>query len=226
MSKLSVQSAFRYPLSTVFSGQVAVRVGRELYVHGGPLTIRELVARTGATRKSVSVVVGSLLSLGLVRRVGSAQTGLFQVVTEHPLFAPLAALFGAEDERIRNTYDAIRQAAAETFPQPLAVWLYGSVARGEDTPRSDLDVAVCADDNEVEEVVDAMREALRLAGQQLAVRFSLVGLSPRDIIRLATERDPFWTSLTQDARTLSGPEPEDFLRLRRHEQHPAAGETE
>jgi predicted nucleotidyltransferase len=226
MSKLSAQSAFRYPLSTVFSGQVAVRVSRELYVHGGPLTIRELVARTGATRKSVSVVVNSLLSLGLVRRVGSAQAGLFQAVTEHPFSSPLAALFGAEDERVRNTYDAVRKAAAETFPTPLAVWLYGSVARGEDTPTSDLDVAVCAHDDEVEEVVDAMREALRPAGEQLAVRFSLVGLSPRDIIRLASERDPFWTSLVQDARSLSGPRPEDFLRLRRHEQQLTASEIE
>lgn len=219
MSKLAAQSAFRHPLSTVFSGQVAVRVSREMFLHGGALTVRELAARTGATRKSVYLVVDSLLALGLVHRVGSAQTGLFRIVEEHPLSACLGALFRAEDERVHAVYHAIREVAGEASPRPIATWLYGSVARAEDTPTSDLDIAVCAEENDVEAAVATMREALRPAGERLAVRFSVIGLSPRDILRMDSDRDSFWARLVRDARALSGPGPEDVLRL--HRTHPA-----
>ncbi len=215
MSKLGAQSAFRYPLSTVFSGQVAVRISREMFLHGGPLTVRELAARTGATRKSVYIAVDSLVALGLVHRVGSAQTGLFRIVEDHPLSAHLGGLFRAEDERVHAVYRAIREVAEEVSPRPTATWLFGSVARGEDTPTSDFDLAVCANEDEVEAVVDEVREALRAAGERLFVRFSVIGLSPRDILRMDTDRDPFWMRLVRDARAMSGPDPEDVLQLHR-----------
>jgi hypothetical protein len=40
----------------------------------------------------------------------------------------------------------------------------------------------------------------------------VIGLSPRDILRMDTDRDPFWMRLVRDARAMSGPSPEDVLR--------------
>ena len=219
VSKLSAQSAFRYPLSSVFSGQVGVRVSRVMFLHGGPLTIRELATRTGATRKSVYASIGSLVDLGVVHRIGSAQAGLFQIVADHPLSACLAGLFRAEDARVQQAYRAIREAAEEALPKPMAAWLYGSAARGEDTASSDLDLAVCADENDVEAAVEAMREALRPVGEHLSIRFSLVGLSPLDIVRMARDGDPFWKGLAQDARAMYGPDPDEVLRIHRRGAH-------
>jgi predicted nucleotidyltransferase len=209
---LSLGSAFRYPVNAIFSAQGAVRIVRELFLHGGPLSVRELVARTGLTRKSVYVVIDSLQSLGVVRRVGSAYTGLYEAADDHPLSPMLSDLFSAENARVRDAYAEIRRAAEEVSPAPMAVWLYGSVARGEDTAASDFDLAVCADDNEVEDAADALREVLRPVGEHLRLRFSVVGLSPRDVVGLAADQDPFWTGLARDAHAMYGPEPEDVLR--------------
>jgi predicted nucleotidyltransferase len=210
---ISAQSAFRYPLSIVFSGQAAVRISREMFLHGGPLTVRQLVARTGVTRMTVYQVLEPLMALGLVQRIGSSYAGLFQIAAAHPLSSYLADLFRAEDRRVRDVYSAIRDAAEEVDPKPLAVWLYGSVARGEDTVASDFDLAVCAEDESVDDVAEALREALRPVGERLFVSFSVVGVSPQDLLRLSTNDDPFWTTLVRDAYPLTGHDPEAILRL-------------
>lgn len=215
MPRAGRQSTFRFPLSTLFAGQGAVRVARELFLHGGPLSITELSHATRLTPMGVRLVLGPFLDLGVVRRIGRGRSNLYQVVPEHPLSATLASLFDAETARVRETYDAIREAAGSISPPPSAVWLFGSVARGDDHARSDLDLAVCAPEPVVERTVDGFREALAPVGQKLGIVFSVVGMSAEDLDRMERERDPFWIALHREARALAGPEPAEVLRLHR-----------
>ena len=62
-----------------------------------------------------------------------------------PLRAPIEALFEAEEERFDAIRQAIRQAVTRCEPSPIAIYVYDSVARGQDKPDSDLDIPIVAE---------------------------------------------------------------------------------
>ena len=224
------QSVFRHPLTAALAGEGAVRLLRELAGHGGPLSPRALADRTGLTVQGARRALKRLEAVGVAVAVGSVDRRLYQLNPAHPLAPALAALFAAEAARVDAVYDGVRAALAGAPLPVLAAWTYGSVARGEDTAVSDLDVAVVfdvadaaerasrraagpADDRRdagantsVEAAVGALREALAPLEQTQHVTLSLVGLSRDDVRRLGAG-DPWWAGAARDAVPLAGPAP-------------------
>ena len=88
-----------------------------------------------------------------------------------------------------------------------AAWYYGSVARGEDGPASDLDVTVVVRTEDVESVLVRLRNALAPVEEELLVAFSIIGLAHKDVRRLS-RNDTWWRDLVRDAKVLIGPRPE------------------
>jgi hypothetical protein len=60
--------------------------------------------------------------------------------------------------------------------------------------------------------LELVRDALHSAGRKLRFKPSVVGLGPRDVARLARERDPWWAELMRDAVVLLGPRPDALAR--------------
>jgi predicted nucleotidyltransferase len=90
-------------------------------------------------------------------------------------------------------------------PATCVAWLYGSVARGTDEPRSDLDLAlVLATDS-----VDAsrqVRDAMQVLGDRLGVHISPVVLTPTDLVKLPPS-DRWWSEVLREAKVLKGVAP-------------------
>lgn len=206
------QGALHYPLSHLLTGEAAVRVLRELSRHGGELAPVALAQRTGLTSQTVRRTLDRAAGVGLVDRLGPGRYPSYRLTAIHPLRAPLDALFTAEADRVARVYEALRRAARQLAPPPLSIWVYGSVARSQDQPGSDLDVALVAADEAVEGTVEAFRDAAVPALDTEKVPLSVVGLSPADVRRLAP-RDPFWQALERDAYPLVGAAPA-ILRAR------------
>lgn len=109
----------------------------------------------------------------------------------------------------------VLRSAMEADKAVEAAWYYSSVARGEDGPGSDLDVAVAVRAGDVDGPLAPLREALEPAEDDLLVSFSLVGLSREDVRRLSAG-DPWWDGFVRDAKVLVGVRPEALAaRLRR-----------
>jgi predicted nucleotidyltransferase len=100
----------------------------------------------------------------------------------------------------------------------LAVWLYGSVARGDDTPGSDVDLAVVAEGGELDGILRALRERLRDTAEALGVELALVGATPADVARAAAG-DSWWRGVVRDAVPIFGPDPKTLL-TRSHVHEP------
>lgn len=130
---------------------------------------------------------------------------------EHPLTQSLVALFSSERSHADAVLDAIRRAAAALNPAPRAVWLYGSVARAEDAPASDIDIAVVTTAEDPGPQAAALRDAIAGATPWHEHRISVVGLGLRDVRRLAKEGAPFWRNLERDAVVLAGDAPAGLL---------------
>jgi predicted nucleotidyltransferase len=202
------QSFLRQPLSAVFGQGSDVRVLRELSRHGGELTVSALVERTKLTRPSVLATLAALTSQGLVEALGASHR-LYRFDHSHPLAPALSALFAAEDERFRGIIQSLRTAAVDAGAD--AAWLYGSVARGEDRPDSDIDVAAVSAPGRAESTKARLRELLRDTEDRLRFSASVIVLEPGDIPRLAAGNDPWWCRMIQETTPLVGLDPTAML---------------
>ena len=126
----------------------------------------------------------------------------------------LEALFEAERARYGAVLDAVRGAAEECRPAPAGTYIYGSVARGEDGPGSDLDIIVVAgEEDEVAGLAGAMRDALQAPGERLGFQASVIGLSLGDLRRATGDEQSPWRAALQDALVVTGKEPAALARV-------------
>jgi predicted nucleotidyltransferase len=202
------QSFLRHPLSAVFANPANVRVLRELSRHGGELSATALVEQSRLTKPSVLASLGHLTELGYVEALGTQRQRLYRIDGRHPLVSALSALFAAENDRFQSIIAAIRASAIDAGV--TAAWLYGSVARGEDRPDSDLDVAL-VDLADAGSAKTRMRERLREQEDALRFSVSILGFDADDIQRLSTDNDPWWENMVRDAVPLVGPDPKSLV---------------
>lgn len=210
-------SFLRHPLSTLLGTEASVRVLRELALHGNELTTTVLAQRTGITDQSVRNIVNSLLPTGVLKVYGQGRATSYQLDVKHPIGRSLLNLFHAEEERLEAIRRAVARAAQQMAPSPLAVWVFGSVARREDRPDSDLDLLlVVEDDDTTERDAVIFRDLLESLQREQQIMVSVVPLSSRDIERMSGAGDPFWNEILRDAIPWHGKRPEALARsLRR-----------
>ncbi len=209
----AARSHFRFPLDFTFGSPSGVRILRELSLRDHPIGTVELAAQTKMNESGIRRALKTLVDEGLVQSSGRQRGVTYRIAPAHPLREHLKALFTGEAQRTTRVLDAIRAAAASINPPIDAVWLYGSVARGNDTSSSDIDLAiVVGDDHAVGDAVDTLRSALTETEDMERVDISVMGLSGADILRLA-DGDPWWISARAEAIPLVGAAP-DVVRQR------------
>jgi predicted nucleotidyltransferase len=214
------QSTLRYPLTEILGSVACVRTLRELMRHGGELSAPTLVLRTGLAKRSVQTALATLESMEVIDALGFTRGRLFRARRAHPLAGALDRLFDAEEDRFNAVLEAVREAAGHCQGL-LAVWIYGSVARGEDRARSDLDIAVVAEPAALSEVQETMRDRLIDAGSRLAFTPSVVAIDTKDVLRLAAANDPWWKDINRDAMTIVGDDPDRLLQRLTRARKPA-----
>jgi predicted nucleotidyltransferase len=200
-------SFLRQPLDIVLSSTGSVRVLRALLGHGGAVSVSRLAAVTKLTPEGVRGILGDLEQTGLVEMLGEGRARLYRAVADHPIAAALAGMFRAEEARFHDIRRAVEVCASH--PHILAVWLFGSAARGTDRVDSDLDLAVVIDAaaDEVARLADALRDALREPERRLGFVASVVAMSPDDLRQHIASRSPLLADLLEDGRALKGPPP-------------------
>ena len=100
-------------------------------------------------------------------------------------------------------------------PVPIAVWLYGSVARGEDEPGSDIDLAILSPTGHTGAQEMALGDALSPFMGELTSRMSIIGMTREDIRRMKRRRERIWKEIQRDAVPIFGPAPAEALREQR-----------
>jgi predicted nucleotidyltransferase len=212
MVRSSDHSALRFPLSRALGGAANVRVLRALSRHGGLLSAPRLTAETRLAHRSVYLALSALAELGIVDALGSGGARLYSLRHDHPLAGPLSALFDAEERRYEAIHDRIAAAAQAGGPDIVAAWVYGSAARGDDDPTSDVDIALVSTPKARSRRADEFRERIHDIERALGFRASIVAIDTADIPRLDREKDPWWMSVLQEARPIAGEHPADLLR--------------
>jgi DNA-binding transcriptional ArsR family regulator len=203
------ESFLCHPTSTLLATPGSVRVLRELLESDAPLAVSTLAGRTRLSAQAVRNTLAALREGGIVEELGKGRSRLYRPDVSHPLYLPLGALFQAEAERFRTILDGLATAVENVTPTPLGAWIYGSVARGEDGPDGDLEVAVVAADEDVETPVGRLREMVGPIQDVQRVWISVVGLSPSDVRRLSG-KDRWWKRATEPHLPLFGKGPHEL----------------
>ena len=204
MQASSVQSYLRLPLTHLLASGGHVRVLRALLRHGGPLSVSQLAADCGMSTRGVRNVLDTLVGQRAVRVLGPARGQLFTAVVEQPLIAALRELFEAERAHWESLQAQLREGLAQE-KHISSAWLYGSVARAMDQPRSDLDLALAVNED-TPAVGHQVRDAVQALGDRLGVHISAVVLTPSDLAQLPPG-DIWWSDVLRDAKVLKGSAP-------------------
>lgn len=210
MARSEAQSAIRAPLDTIFGVDSNVRVLRVLAAHGGPLSSSDISRRAKLSRSSTRQGLISLEECGAIVTEGSGYSRLHRFNRDFCLAPQIEALFAAEAVRYEKILDAVRLSAGEQTLYVASLFIYGSVARGEDRIGSDLDIGLVAPKEILAEIVENVRENLREPATSLGFTPSVVGLDLDDVRRLDQDNDPWWNSMLEDAIVLQGGRPEDL----------------
>jgi predicted nucleotidyltransferase len=201
----SPSSYFAQPLDRILARPGALRILRVLARHGGLLAAPLLAARARVTHAGTLRALAHLETTGVVTREGSGRSVLYRLSLEHMLAGALRDLFDREAERHERVLDAIRGVTAE-IPGLQAVWLYGSAARGDDSPGSDLDI-IAVSSEPSRDWVDDVTQNLRATELMAGVHVSLLGLSTEHWSAMSPS---FRDNIVAEAIPLVGPHPAHF----------------
>jgi predicted nucleotidyltransferase len=171
---------------------------------GAPLSVAQVAADCGLTTRGVRLVLESLASQGLVHVLGQPRSQLYSVAMLHPMAGALKSLFAHEHHRWESLQETLRQALG-SWREVRSAWLYGSVARGEDRPGSDVDILLVLGERGVD-VSHRVRDAVQALGDRLGLHFSAVVLAPEELAAVKPG-DAWWSDVVRDAKVLKGVSP-------------------
>lgn len=204
------QSHVRFPLTQLLGNESYVRVLRSLIAFGGPLSVAQLAREGSLSVRGTRQILDSLVSQQMVKVFGQPRSQVFAVDFQHPLSKGLKDLFFCEKFRWDGLLQTLR-GILQPMEEVAAAWYYGSVARGEDAPRSDLDIAIVVGKGDVDGVAEAVRQALLKVEDDYYVSCSVVALSPADVKRLS-KGDEWWNTMANAAKPLKGVAPMQYAK--------------
>lgn len=194
----------RHPEYSILGANRA-RVLHRLFVLGESASGRYIHELSGnKALQTTQQILDELVSIGMVRvrRVGAANA--YRANRDHILWGPVEAIL-ATRARLESSITEILEAA---FGERLSgAMLYGSVARGDATAESDIDILVVWDEEVEDEleaiiVADASDRIARLSGNPAQI----IALTRSELDALVEADDPLVQSLRREGRRIAGAE--------------------
>ncbi len=132
-----------------------------------------VAGRAGLSHTTATAALRSLTDLGAVRARRSRRYDFFELNREHALVEELGGLFDRE-AGLRDELVAFLRGQLEAQQLPISeAYLYGSAARGDMGPRSDVDVAlICPPDGVTAVEEEAFGRIAEATTRRFGVRLS------------------------------------------------------
>ena len=204
---------FGDPLAVVVPG-VHGKVLAVLARSGLPLTGKRAAELADVSIERTRQVLHRLVDSGLIESQRAGQAVLFEINRAHLLWPAVQALVTAADQvvwavkrRISATIDEILD--SQDSPRVTAA-LFGSIARGDSQPDSDIDVLLITPDEFSEQQIEVLvAEVIRDVEAATGNDCNTFQISRTRFDELVRQPDPMVASLTKDAAVFRGP---DFRR--------------
>lgn len=195
-----------YTPEQILGSRSKLAVLRVLWRSRDPLNASHIAARTGLTRPAVAAVLEDLAQAGVVRS-SPAGRAIVHVIERknvyverwvYPIFEHEWELPDLLVEEIEDRFENLAVAAV----------LFGSYARGEQTPESDVDVVLVASDARSKRAIERELESF---STEFRIRWgaplSAITYDQREASTLPSRAPALWDSLTQEGVSIFGPSP-------------------
>lgn len=200
------------PLGVVLGTRAKVALVRVLTAGGAPLSQREAARRAGVTLRSAQAALADLYAMGIARKLAGGRDHLTLLNERHRLAPALVALFSAEAELALGMRQAVAALARGDGKPPLGLYLFGSVARAEETTESDVDVLVVARDAAHRELlVDRLLAGADTLRLQFGVTASPLAFTLGEARRAWKARAAPWPEIARDVLPIVGPPLKELL---------------
>jgi predicted nucleotidyltransferase len=185
-------------LDLILGTHLKVRLVRAVTRLGAPISARQATRLAGVSVKGVETM-DELSKMGIVdKREGTAQN-FYQLEAEHYLAEPIKALFAAEEAKLQEVAALLREQLRDQ-PAVVSGAIFGSSARGEPRPDSDLDVLVLVSESAAAEgVLDRLLDAAPGLRKRFGARLSPFILDVEGWSTRAASGDPFLLRAAREA---------------------------
>ncbi|MBO3276442.1 nucleotidyltransferase domain-containing protein [Pseudomonas schmalbachii] len=170
-------------LDTLFGTQRQRVLSRLLLHPDERLHVRELARLTGTHAGSLHRELARLADAGLLLRARQGNQVLYQANRSCPVFEELAGLF----RKTAGVVDILRMALQPLAEQIAFAFVFGSVARGEESANSDVDVLLIGENLDFAQVVQALYPSQEALGREV----NPVVYAPLEFKRKLSEGDSF-----------------------------------
>jgi hypothetical protein len=166
-----------------------------------PRSGRQLAARADVAHTSAQRVLSQWAELGLVARNEAGNASLFVLNRDHVAAEAFLALV-----RLRGgLFGRISESIGHWNIRPIAVSVFGSAARGDGSPESDIDLLIVTEWSGLSEEWDAQVEALRRdvyfwSGNHLAA----LEASPKELDRELRRPGSTWGAIQSEQILIYG----------------------
>lgn len=126
---------------------------------------REIARRTGLPAGTITRELNKLAEVGLLKREKRGNQQVYSADTAGPIFAELASIL----RKTSGLADVLVQALAPAAPKLRLAFVFGSVARGQETAGSDIDLMLVGDMG-FREAVEMLYPAQATLGREVNVK--------------------------------------------------------
>jgi UTP:GlnB (protein PII) uridylyltransferase len=196
------------PLDAILGSRSKVRLLRVLLPLDDAVSARE-AARLAGTPPTPSLrALSDLAALAVLHRVRLRGQHLYTVNRENPLVRDgLQPLFEREAARVSSVFARLREALGAEFTASavLSLAIYGSAARGDDRPGSDLDVLVVTRSAEdAPGAHEALSRSAPLFDRDFGLDLAPMVISRQQFNQQAEAGDPVMAEILKEARVVAG----------------------
>jgi len=177
------------------------------------LNLRTIAQLAGVSQAQASRVLPGLVELGVVERREVPPASLFRLIPEHVASRALLALARSTD----TVLDEIGRLAASLPHPPVSVIVFGSFARREAGPDSDIDITIVRpvdldedDEGWVTSLERWRRDVRRLTGNPVEV----LEVSTDEAAAKVAGPSQLWAEIRRDGRVVHGLGLENLRRPR------------
>jgi predicted nucleotidyltransferase len=193
----------RRPLNAVLGAPSHIAVLRSLYTTGRGLTGREIARSSGVAVQATHDALARLAAANLVRWMQAGRAHVYELNRDHFLFKNgIQPLLEAESEFRSRIRSILKRALAGRV---LSAAIFGSMARGEDRPESDLDLIMIVghtrDREKPHDRIGVVSEKLR---KEFGVRLSSMAYGREEFRQNYMKGQSFFQTLVREAETLLG----------------------
>lgn len=168
------------------------------------LTMRSVAQLAAVSPQQASVVIGRLVDLGVVVRRDVPPASLVRLDPENLAAQAVIAIAGLRQAGI----DHMRRLAADITPPPASLVVFGSFARGEAGPESDIDVLAVRPagmDSDSDEWTESLGVWTERARRTLGNPVNVIEVAAEEIPALLARPGPsVWQDASRDGIAIAG----------------------